>query len=218
MKKLFYKSILAFMVLTWVCHHAMAMQTPDLDNMVIGERYTFTTNENIEAWAVFTTGGDYTIHVNTTTTLEVTFHKAGTYRVANGGGYCSGECETTPEFTVNGFVEYTYDNAGNRIKREIITIDDKSAGNSSMYEPDPMARIDVYPNPVSTELNINFHTDGEETVAGQYILLDMNGRQVRQQKDLNPYNTIDVGDLTPAMYILRVSDGTAWKEYKIIKK
>lgn len=73
--------------------------------------------------------------------------------------------------------------------------------------------IQYFPNPVIDK--IYFKTD--DFVCDHLSILDLNGRVVREYKDLKQ-NSIDVSDLKPGFYIVNVSSGNAISNSKFIKK
>ncbi len=70
--------------------------------------------------------------------------------------------------------------------------------------------IEVYPNPVKDYLNINLKNSTEMQMA----VYDLSGRNVLNQK-LNAINKIYVADLSPGMYLLKLSDKNGSKSMKI---
>ena len=74
----------------------------------------------------------------------------------------------------------------------------------------------VYPNPVTDRLVLRV----DDTAAAlRYILTDANGRAITTDNIVDAQTAIDMGRLTPAMYLLRVDDGAkSVKTFRIVKK
>ena len=75
----------------------------------------------------------------------------------------------------------------------------------------------VYPNPTADWLTL---TVADNDVANlRYTLLDANGRTIATDNITDAQTAIDMGRLTPAMYLLRVDDGAkSVKTFRIVKK
>ena len=75
----------------------------------------------------------------------------------------------------------------------------------------------VYPNPTADWLTL---TVADNDVANlRYTLLDANGRTIAADNITDALTAIDMGRLTPAMYLLRVDDGAkSVKTFRIVKK
>lgn len=77
-------------------------------------------------------------------------------------------------------------------------------------------KVDVYPNPVTDYLNINFTGDVSEA---SLFLFDINGRLI-VKKQVDEFNSvISMSDLPDASYVLKLvsSDGKETVNFKIIK-
>ena len=75
----------------------------------------------------------------------------------------------------------------------------------------------VYPNPTADWLTL---TVADNDVANlRYTLLDANGRTIATDNITDAQTAIDMGRLTPAMYLLRVDDDAkSVKTFRIVKK
>jgi len=77
--------------------------------------------------------------------------------------------------------------------------------------------LKVFPNPASDMVTISSGSAGMENL--RYILVDINGKILKNNKLLLPESQFSVSDLKPAIYFLKIFDGR--KEigvYKIVKK
>ena len=74
----------------------------------------------------------------------------------------------------------------------------------------------VYPNPVSGQLNVIL---GNVFAENAYIqLFDHTGRMVLGLKSTGPENSIDMGSLTPGLYLIKVSSGGKSIVQHVVKK
>lgn len=75
----------------------------------------------------------------------------------------------------------------------------------------------VYPNPTSNFLTLDVKNFSQSGLS--YIMYDMNGRILNQQKIVESPVIIEMIDLAPATYFLKVSDDNeVVRTFKIIKK
>jgi hypothetical protein len=117
-------------------------------------------------------------------------------------------------------VEYTYDQAGNRLTRQIVPLN-KSAtiGNEEVVFESKTEKqsIKLYPNPTKGELKLNISSWNTETIAN-YTVTDISGRKILQRTVSNSVSTIDLSAQTKGSYILRLFIDNEWLEWKIIKE
>ena len=77
--------------------------------------------------------------------------------------------------------------------------------------------ISVFPNPTSDELKLRI--ENEKTDGLHYILYDIIGNQILQNKVESSETTIQVSYLKSGVYIMKVFSGTTeLKSFKVIKK
>lgn len=67
-------------------------------------------------------------------------------------------------------------------------------------EDDKILTSHIYPNPANSELNVVI--DGFES--GQMIILDLSGRVIIQQKVSGSKNTVNVSNLAPGQYVIKI--------------
>jgi hypothetical protein len=67
--------------------------------------------------------------------------------------------------------------------------------------------LKLYPNPVSTQLNISWKNRATADVR----IFDINGRLVKMQNHSSGKTVMDVSDLMPGLYLVRVGDSTIQK-------
>lgn len=121
-------------------------------------------------------------------------------------------------------VSYTYDQAGNRISRKVITLPPPPQGAKQQFSDSTVVQdmmgertITVYPNPTRGALGVEIK--GGDTEDALYITL-FSGHGVQlyngiAQPGINP---IDVTAYPKGWYILRVQAGEERKEFKVIKE
>jgi hypothetical protein len=133
---------------------------------------------------------------------------------------------------------FSYDPAGNRIKRyidcrdAIETPDNSGGGNSGRYAQKPkqeetnqaeatidltQANAKLYPNPAKEFVIVNF-TRGEEKAEAKLFIYDVQGKAVGEQKLENGINTIIVNQLKPANYLFRVVCGNYNEDWQVVKQ
>lgn len=115
-------------------------------------------------------------------------------------------------------VSYAYDEAGNRVKREIVlqTRAAEESTNESYSEMLNDRDIRIYPNPTKGQLTVE--VTGEGTC--QFDIYNISGQQVLTTQSSSIRVSLDISSQPNGLYILRITTGegghsTAWK---IIKK
>lgn len=82
--------------------------------------------------------------------------------------------------------------------------------------PDISLAITVYPNPVTSSVILK--SGNTDLKNAEYILSDMNGKQIARQKITNSETRISMENLKVAIYLLNVMNGNkVLKTFKIIK-
>lgn len=76
--------------------------------------------------------------------------------------------------------------------------------------------LEAYPNPVADRLTLRVAE--AQSSALRYTLTDANGRTIAADNITNAQTGIEMGNLVPAVYFLRIDDSdTAVKTFKIVK-
>lgn len=114
-------------------------------------------------------------------------------------------------------VDYAYDAAGNRIIRKLrSSLYRKEAQEIIETALDSTIEIHLYPNPVSSEINIRITKFKDTTWTAQ--LVDLKG----QQKFIKTYTkteaTENLSELATGMYVLYIEIRKKHYTYKIIKE
>lgn len=79
-----------------------------------------------------------------------------------------------------------------------------------------LSKIAVYPNPTNDLININLNNVLDGTT--NFILYDIQGRNIIEKKSTNDIETIDVKNLTEGIYLLSISNGNIQTTRKIVVK
>ena len=120
------------------------------------------------------------------------YYICGVYDMSPNGRYITGWC-------MKGMGKYGY------------VIDLKSGVGIESAALD-QCKAAVYPNPVSTELHIDFPFDNIDT---QVRLLDLQGRAVKEMRTSSINNVMNLSDVNSGLYILDVAAEGVHKTFKI---
>ena len=131
---------------------------------------------------------------------------------------------TVPSMVKAQNVGYTYDDAGNRIKREIVmnrqqapkknTGADKEESYSDMLA---QKQIKIHPNPTSGLLKIEVIGINADDQC-QLRLFNASGQQIISQQATSTTTSLDISSRPNGIYLLRISMGEEETTWKIIKK
>lgn len=117
-------------------------------------------------------------------------------------------------------ISYAYDNAGNRISRQlVVTKNVKSVADTTKYVSDLLAEknIRIYPNPTKGSLKIAIDgLDSDEVV--EISLYDMNGKCIIKQLTEESITVIDISSRQAGLYMLHLACGKEETTWKIIKE
>lgn len=117
-------------------------------------------------------------------------------------------------------VEFTYDNAGNRTSRQIVSL------NKSTYLSDTISILEdhlegrtvkLYPNPTYGLLTMEISSlKADEKV--MVLVTDMNGHILLKEAQTTSSFKIDLTSRSKGFYILSATIGNERREWKIIKE
>ena len=136
-----------------------------------------------------------------------------------------------------GQVQYSYDNAGNRISKVIFLNSSRGMQDDASDDNAPRTRAEVsendvfpryedrlgernvviYPNPTRGMLQIEFQGYGEMQDA-RLLLYNMQGSLLRQVNNVESSVTLDLSPYPAGMYILILMEGFERSEWRIIKQ
>lgn len=120
-------------------------------------------------------------------------------------------------------ISYDYDDSGNRTERSITLLKSTSSSNTEGAQEevfnDKLGALDIeiYPNPVNSELNVNI-SGLEESEDVSITLFDQGGRLVMQKNDISSTNIIYMGNLIPGTYFMIIQAGNQTTRWKVIKQ
>jgi hypothetical protein len=120
-------------------------------------------------------------------------------------------------------VQYTYDAAGNRIKREAISTwiapPDNPAQEAAMADDvNSNIQISAHPNPTNDDVYIAVTFDGIEEQPMAMHLYDMSGKRLLSSDGKSPNYRFDLSALPRGIYLVHVisHDGKVVKEAKVL--
>lgn len=115
-------------------------------------------------------------------------------------------------------VSYAYDEAGNRVKREIVlqTRAAEKSTNESYSEMLNDRDIRIYPNPTEGQLTVEITGDG----ACRFDIYNISGQQVLTTNSGPGRVVLDISSQPKGFYILRITTGNDGdpSTWKIVKK
>ena len=120
-------------------------------------------------------------------------------------------------------VVYTYDEAGNRTNRSIIYIEDLRSSTEDTSPPETISgltseqEVKFYPNPTRGILTVEI-LRLSETNPAEIQIIDTSGRTVKHLKTVSLQNTLDLGNLTNGIYLLKITLKDETATWKIIKQ
>ncbi len=124
----------------------------------------------------------------------------------------------------NEIKKYSYDEAGNRIKREyILTTSTKSTSSNAELEPeefefDENTAILVFPNPTAGVLNIEVKNNNESETSITAKVFSLSGQNILRQQSNNTSFDIDISNQPDGTYLLNLLINGKSKNFTIIKR
>lgn len=124
----------------------------------------------------------------------------------------------------DSYIEYTYDNAGNRKSRRVIIIPSQEK-KSFEYDPkfkEKLEELDqqfnVYPNPVDQSVFVSLNEDAVKANKKSIVIYNLMGKVILRHQAKSNINRIDLSSIGKGIYILRLEYDGKYKECKIIKQ
>lgn len=121
-------------------------------------------------------------------------------------------------------IKYTYDDAGNREKRQVIIVGKSNlALIDTTIVTEPITdwlnkmKISIYPNPTKGILIIDI-ANMPEDVSGDITIHNMEGKSLLKLNQLNSTNKLDLSDYPTGIYVLRIRSLEKSCEWKIVKE
>lgn len=117
--------------------------------------------------------------------------------------------------------EYTYDNAGNRIQRQVIEMKHKPYGtwadSSATEQTLCEMSISIMPNPTAGRLVMQI-TNLPEGAEGYVGLWDAQARQVYYTEIIKAENVIEMGNQPGGVYVLQLKVNGKKTEWKVVRE
>ena len=121
-------------------------------------------------------------------------------------------------------VNFSYDAAGNRIGRTVITMSRAMHAVSDSLEQEKVSntlyacKVTVYPNPTEGEVNLSV-SNGREDAVSAVVVYDVSGNLLKTlQIQGNTSVSIDLSDYPEGIYLIDFRQEESASYYKIIKK
>jgi hypothetical protein len=188
------------------------------------------TGETMSNDSIATPGADRTVHIVGIDAFVAKFSSAGTRRWAtyfggsgpdwgygidcdkSGNIYVTGDARSSDSIATAGAYSTTLNGAADAFLTKF--------GNPTLEIEEAEARgiiADVWPNPVKDKLYFRPHA---ALVQGSIIVTDLTGKQIVTQKmDLNNTAGVNVGSLSPGIYLYHIySDGSRVNTGKFVKE
>lgn len=172
--------------------------------------------------------GNPIVHSYTESQVELEWSESGLYTVLlyRADQYGDSLMDT---FTAEAYnprqIHYSYDESGNRLERSTIYVyksELKSLGSSKKKEipkeTDFEQDIKLYPNPFQEAVYISLTSKYLEDSETILIIMDNMGRTIRQKTLSAPLNEIDASDLRSGAYVFRITSGSRFQQWIVIKK
>ena len=116
-------------------------------------------------------------------------------------------------------IGYSYDAAGNRIKREIVMNRHQAKQSPSKSYEDMLSdkKIHIYPNPTEGHLKVEIQGYSENDQCC-FALYDMTGKQLLQTEASGSFTELDLTNKENGYYVLHITINNETTNWKIIKK
>ncbi len=132
-------------------------------------------------------------------------------------GGCLSALGQTPSY----YIKYDYDAAGNRIARRCLEVTLRSATapmDSSEVEADLNdLKVTIYPNPTKGVIVAGLSAFSPNALIS-FMLFTTDGRKLQQLNAQSDRTSIDLSNLSPGVYFLKVVANKKELEFKIIKQ
>jgi hypothetical protein len=121
---------------------------------------------------------------------------------------------------------FTYDDSGNRIKRQFIQLKSGQVNaNNANSDEDVLIedelnnrKIKIYPNPTHGKLRIEIPGSDHNSLPVYLHVYSSGGTIIIQRNIKDRINNLDLSNLPAGIYLLRIGIGDEHSEWKIIKE
>ena len=117
-------------------------------------------------------------------------------------------------------IGFSYDEAGNRVKREIVmtpSVNQAKSQSASYFDMVSDRQVKISPNPTEGHLRVEI-LNGDSSMDGEAIVYSSCGAKVAACPISNRAADLDISSSANGIYILRVNIGDSSTSWKIIKK
>lgn len=131
------------------------------------------------------------------------------------------------EYEQPSLIQYAYDNAGNRVGREIVYLqtymkglmkEDQEVVEEIENEIEENREFKVYPNPTTQSVFIALNDEAIEAEEKRIVVYDNLGRQIINQEAFSEIERIDLSAFESGFYVVKLIYGPESKECIVIKK
>ena len=117
-------------------------------------------------------------------------------------------------------IGFSYDEAGNRVKREIIMSQSQSKAKKRSASFSDMVsdrQIKIFPNPTKGVLRVEL-LNCKEQVTGNIAVYSLSGAKIASCSISNNMADVDISSSVSGIYVLRINIGETSSSWKIIKE
>ena len=117
-------------------------------------------------------------------------------------------------------IGFSYDEAGNRVKREIIMSQSQNKARKQTASFSDMVsdrQIKISPNPTKGVLHIEL-LNNKEQVTGNIAVYSLDGANIASCPIANNMADVDISSSASGIYVLRINIGESSSSWKIIKE
>ena len=117
-------------------------------------------------------------------------------------------------------IGYSYDAAGNRVKREIVmkpSFNQAKSQSASYFDMVSDRQVKISPNPTNGHLRVEV-LNGNTSLDGEAIVYSSSGAKVAASPISNRVADIDISSSANGIYILSINIGESSTSWKIIKE
>lgn len=117
-------------------------------------------------------------------------------------------------------IGFSYDEAGNRVKREIVMSQSRSKARKQSASFSDMVsdrQIKISPNPTKGVLRVEL-LNCKEQITGNIAVYSLSGTKVAYCPIVNNMADVDISSSVSGIYVLRINVGESSSSWKIIKE
>ncbi|MFN8437067.1 MAG: T9SS type A sorting domain-containing protein [Cytophagales bacterium] len=117
------------------------------------------------------------------------------------------------------YISFTYDAAGNRIKRELVLGTFRKSQTDSLAVADELgkSKFQVFPNPTQSVINIVMN-DKENIEEKDYALISISGNVINKFSSKDNRIQFDLSTQPAGVYLLKISNSTENVVWRVVKE